>query len=308
MKKLNRRDAVKGLALGAGMAGLAVSLTSCGDQKPQEGSTMVEGDNQKPDEEKLVLKGNINHSVCRWCYNDIPIEKLAEESKAMGIQSIEISGPDEWPVILKHGLTCAMATGEVANIADGFNETANHEHLLKGYTDLINQAADAGLEQVIVFSGNRRELDDKTGLENCAVGLDPLVKLAEKRNIRLVMELLNSKVNHKDYMCDKTPWGVDLVEKIGSPSFKLLYDIYHMQIMEGDVIATIRKYHPYFSHYHTGGVPGRNEINDTQELYYPAIMKAILETGYTGYVAQEYIPTWEDQIAALREGIRICDV
>jgi len=238
----------------------------------------------------------------------VPLEKLAEESAAMGLKSIEILPPEDWPKIQKYGLTCAMGHGPIANIPNGFNDPANHAHLQKGYTDLINKAAEHGLPQVIVFSGNRRNLDDKTGLENCAVGLDPLVKLAQKKNIIISMELLNSKVNHKDYMCDHTPWGVDLVKKLGSPNFKLLYDIYHMQIMEGDVIATIKKYHEYISHYHTGGVPGRNEINESQELYYPAIMKAILETGYKGYVGQEYIPTYDDKIAALREGIEICDI
>jgi hydroxypyruvate isomerase len=239
-------------------------------------------------------------------------------------------GPEDWKTVQSHGLTCAVATGSFVSIENGFNETKNHEELQKGYVNLINQAADDGLPHVICFSGNRRDISDEQGLEACAVGLEPLVKQAEKRNINLIMELLNSKVNHKDYQekrninlimellnskvnhkdyqCDKTPWGVELVEKIGSPNFKLLYVIYHMQIMEGDVIATIRAYNQHIAHYHTGGVPGRHEIDTTQELYYPAIIKAILETGYTGYVGQEFVPTWDDKLAALKEGVQICDV
>ncbi|MDH5398452.1 MAG: TIM barrel protein [Cyclobacteriaceae bacterium] len=301
-RTLNRREAVKGLTLGAGILGMGTA--SYASSGKVDNSSIKENASAM----NIELKGNINHSVCRWCYNDIPLEKLAEESKAMGLKSIEILGPADWPVVQKYGLTCAIATDSFASIADGFNDPANHGHLQKSYKKLISQAADAGLPQVICFSGNRKGMDDQVGLENCAVGLEPLVKHAEKNNITLIMELLNSKVNHKDYMCDKTPWGVELVEKIGSPNFKLLYDIYHMQIMEGDIIASIRKYHKYISHYHTGGVPGRNEINDSQELNYPAIMKAILETGYKGYVAQEFIPTWDDQLAALKEGVMICDV
>ena len=164
------------------------------------------------------------------------------------------------------------------------------------------------MENLICFSGNRNGLDDETGLDNCAVGLEPLVKLAERHGIVLHMELLNSKVDHEDYQCDHTPWGVRLSEKLGSPNFKLLYDIYHMQIMEGDIIRTIRDYSDYIAHYHTGGVPGRREINDTQELNYPAIMKAIVDTGFEGYVAQEFIPSYDDKLAALKEGVMICDV
>ena len=169
-------------------------------------------------------------------------------------------------------------------------------------------AAAAGYNQIICFSGNRNGMDEEQGLENAAIGLRKLMPIAEKYKVNVVMELLNSKVDHKDYMADHTEWGVALADKIGSDRFKLLYDIYHMQIMEGDVIATIRKYHSYISHYHTGGVPGRNEIDETQELYYPAIMKAIIETGYKGFVAQEFIPKREDALASLKQGVEICDV
>ncbi len=257
----------------------------------------------------MKSKGNINHSVCRWCYGQMPWEEFIEGVKTIdGLKSIELTGVEDWPMLIKNGLTSAVGTASFANIEKGFNDTGNHERLLKPYCKLIDQAAEHGIPNVIVFSGNRNGMDDLVGMENCAVGLDKIVKHAEKKGVTVIMELLNSKVNHKDYMCDKTPWGAALAEKIGSDRFKLLYDIYHMQIMEGDVIATIRDYHQYIAHYHTGGVPGRNEIDDTQELYYPAIMKAIVETGYKGFVAQEFIPKWEDKIKALSHGVATCDV
>ena len=255
-----------------------------------------------------LLKGNINHAVCRWCYGDIPLEIFAESIAEMGLKGIDLLKPSEWSVANTYGLKCSMATDNIASIEHGFNDINIHKKLQKGYKVLIDQAADAGVEQVIVFSGNTRKLTNEIGLENCAQGLDVLVKQAEKRGVTLVMELLNSKVDHVDYQCDNSSWGVALTKKIGSKNFKLLYDVFHMQIMEGDVIATIRKYHQYYSHYHTGGVPGRYEINDSQELNYPAIMKAIVETGYKGFVAQEFIPTYDDKLAALQEGITICDV
>ncbi|HEU5147510.1 MAG TPA: TIM barrel protein [Chryseosolibacter sp.] len=254
------------------------------------------------------LKGRVNHSVCRWCYNGIPLEELCQAAKNIGLTSIELTGPDEWPVLKKYGLTSAMPNGAGMGIEKGFNNPAYHDELVASYEAIIPKVANAGLNQIICFSGNRNGLDDEKGIENCAIGLKRLMPIAEKHKVTIVMELLNSKVNHKDYQCDKTPWGVALCEKVGSENFKLLYDIYHMQIMEGDVIATIKKYHPYISHYHTGGVPGRNEIDETQELYYPAIMKAILDTGFKGYVAQEFIPKRPDKIASLKQGVEICDV
>jgi hydroxypyruvate isomerase len=254
------------------------------------------------------LKGKVNHSVCRWCYNSIPLEDLCKAAKNIGLTSIELTGPDEWPILKKYGLTSAMPNGAGKGIEKGFNDPQYHDELVASYEAIIPKVANAGLSQIICFSGNRNGLDDEKGIENCAIGLKRLMPIAEKHKVTVVMELLNSKVNHKDYQCDKTPWGAALCEKVGSERFKLLYDIYHMQIMEGDVIATIRKYHPYISHYHTGGVPGRNEIDETQELNYPAIMKAILDTGFKGYVAQEFIPKREDKIASLKQGVQICDV
>ncbi len=253
-------------------------------------------------------KGNINHSVCQWCYGDIALEKLCEESKAMGIKSIDLLNSTQWPVAIKYGLTCAMAYGSDLGLNKGFNEPTLHEKFLKDYAASIPKAVDAGLKNIICFSGNANGLSSEKGLENCAKGLEPVLKIAAKYNVTMSMELLNSKVDHKDYQCDHTDWGVKLCEKLGSENFKLLYDIYHMQIMDGDVIATINKNIKYISHFHTGGVPGRHEIDETQELYYPAIMQAIVKTGFKGYVAQEFIPAKKDKIASLGAAIKICDV
>jgi hydroxypyruvate isomerase len=254
------------------------------------------------------LKGRINHSVCRWCYNKIPLEDLCRAGKEMGLRSVELQGPEEWPTIQKYGLTCAMANGAGMGIEKGFNRLELHDQLIQSYESVIPKVAKAGLTNLICFSGNRGGMDDEKGLENCAIGLKRLMPAAEQHKVTIVMELLNSKVNHKDYMCDKTPWGAELCKRVGSERFKLLYDIYHMQIMEGDMIATIKKFHQYIAHYHTGGVPGRNEIDESQEINYPAVMRAIQETGYQGFVAQEFIPKRPDAIASLRQGVRICDV
>jgi hydroxypyruvate isomerase len=221
---------------------------------------------------------------------------------------VELQGPAEWPTLQKHGLTCAMANGAGMGIERGWNRVENHQKLIDSYTEVIPKVAGAGLKNLICFSGNRAGLDDEQGIKICAEGLKKLMPVAEKHKVIIVMELLNSKVNHKDYQCDKTPWGVEVCKAVGSENFKLLYDIYHMQIMEGDVIATIRKYHPYIAHYHTGGVPGRHEIDETQELNYKPIMEAIIKTGFKGHVAQEFIPARPDAIASLKQGVDICDV
>jgi len=294
-EKISRKQALQRMA--AGSALLATTPAAFANSIDKNASIV-----------KDQLKGNVNHSVCRWCYNSIPLEQLAEAAQEMGLKSIELLGPDEWSVVQKYGLTCGISNGSDLGIPRGFNDPQYHEKLLSDYKELIPKAADQGIRQIICFSGNRNGMDDAVGLENCAKGLEPVVKLAEQYDIMISMELLNSKVNHPDYMCDHTSWGAELVQKVGSPNFKLLYDIYHMQIMEGDVIRTIRDNHEYISHYHTGGVPGRNEINETQELYYPAIMQAIQETGFEGFVAQEFIPKGEDPLASLKEGVLICDV
>jgi len=257
--------------------------------------------------ERDKLKGKVQHSVCKWCYK-MPLEELAEAAQEIGMKSIELLDPAEWAVVKKYGLTCAISNGANLGIPHGFNNPKNHEELIRQYKSLIPQAADQGIKQIICFSGNKDGMSYEDGLENCAQGLEPLMTLAEQHDVKIVMELLNSKIDHHDYMCDHTAWGAQLVEKLGSSQFSLLYDIYHMQIMEGDVIRTIRNNHQYISHYHTGGVPGRNEIDHSQELYYPAIVQAIYDTGYEGYVSQEFIPKGPVPLESLQQGVMICDV
>ena len=254
------------------------------------------------------LKENINHSVCRWCYEKIPMEEFLQNLNQLGIKAMDLTGAEDWPLMKKYGIHASMCWGAEISLTEGWNDPKFHDTLIANYTRVIPLVAEAGYTNLICFSGNRNGMDDAQGLKNCAEGIKKIMPLAEKHGVIIHMELLNSKVDHDDYMCDHTDWGVELCKTIDSDNFKLLYDIYHMQIMEGDIIRNIQEYHKYFGHYHTGGNPGRNEINETQELYYPAIMKAILETGFKGYVAQEFIPTWDDKIAALKEGITICDI
>lgn len=257
------------------------------------------------------LKGNINHSVCRWTYSFLPLDELCKAVKKIGFSAIDLVGPKDWPMLKQHGIFSSMCNGAEISLTEGWNNKTFHPQLLKNYTEHINLVADAGYKNLICFSGNRKGMDDETGLKNCAEGLKQLMSLAEKRGVIIQMELFNSKINHPDYMCDKSAWGIELCKRIGSENFKLLYDIYHMQINEGDIIRTIKDHHVYFGHYHTAGVPGRHEIDESQELYYPAIMKAILETGYKEYVAQEFIPTGKDnekKIAALKSAVKLCDV
>lgn len=293
---MKRRNAIKQIGLGISGVAMTGSLVS-GCSNSLNKSTNHQVQNTK-----------VNHSACRWCYQDIPLDILAKEGKKLGLKAIDLLQPNEWKIAEKHGIQCSLATDSFASITKGFNDVNNHLELQTKYSNLIVKAADAGIKRVIVFSGNRNGISDEKGIEQCAIGLEPLVKLAEKRKITLVMELLNSKVDHADYQCDRTSWGVGLADKIASANFKLLYDIYHMQIMEGDVIATINKYHKYIDHYHTGGVPGRNEINANQELNYSAIIKAILAMGFEGYIAQEFIPKNPDKLEALKEAIAICSV
>ncbi len=255
-----------------------------------------------------ALKGHIHHSVCKWCYDKIPLDEFCAAGKEIGLQSVELVEVKDFPTLKKYNLTCAMVSGVPGGIPDGLNRVENHDKIVAFMEQTIPATAEFGAPNVICFSGNRKGMNDEQGLENCATGLKRIMPIAEKHNITVCMELLNSKVNHKDYMCDHSKWGVELVKAVGSERFKLLFDIYHMQIMDGDIIATIQKNHQYFGHYHTGGVPGRNEIDETQELFYPAIMKAIVDTGFKGFVAQEFIPKRKDAIASLKQGVQICDV
>jgi len=295
MKNLtSRRETLKRIAAGTVILGISSPIIKG-----------VKADNSNSYDH---INERIRHSACRWCYNDIPLETLCKEGSKFGLESIDLIGPDEWPVVKKYNMTCAMGNGAQISIAKGWNDTQYHDVLIKNYMEIIPIAAKEGIPNIICLSGNRNGMDDETGLKNCTEGLKKILGTAEKYKVNIVMELLNSKVDHADYQCDHTVWGVELCNRIGSERFKLLYDIYHMQIMEGDVIRTIRDNQQFIAHYHTGGVPGRHEINDTQELNYPAIMKAIVETGFAGYVAQEFIPTREDKLASLKEALKICTV
>lgn len=264
-----------------------------------------------------VAAGAINHSVCKWCYSSIPLEDFCIAAKEIGLKSVELLETSDFEILNKHDLTCALVTSATGTTKDGkkvgtieqaFNRLEHHDALQEANERVLKECAKVGAKQLIVFSGNCDGMDDEQGLENCVIGLQRILPLAEKLGITVTMELLNSRVDHADYMCDLSKWGTALVDKVGSENFKLLYDIYHMQIMEGDIIATIKAKNQYFSHYHTGGVPGRNEIDESQELYYPAIMKAIVDTGFKGYVAQEFIPKREDKLASLKQGVEICTV
>jgi hydroxypyruvate isomerase len=283
--RLSRRTALK---IAAGAVAAASPAAWADDPKP--------------------ANGRLNQSICRWCYGKIPLEQLATAATKIGYKSIELLMPDDVLKIKPMGLTCAVLTvGGSVNISNCLNRVENHDKIEKELRAGIDFAAAEGVPNVICFSGNRKGMDDAEGLKNCAKGLKRVVGYAEEKKVMVIMELLNSKVDHKDYMCDRTPWGIELCKAVGSPRFKLLYDIYHMQIMEGDVIRTIRQYKDYIAHYHTGGVPGRNEIDDTQELNYTTVCKAIVETGFTGYLAQEFIPK-RDPITSLAQGFKICDV
>ena len=254
----------------------------------------------------MERKGKLKQSACRWCYSKIPIEDFAKESARLGLKSVDLATQTEWPVLRKYGLVPTMIGGGTT-IPDGFNRKENHAGIEERFRASVKNAVEFGAPSIIVFSGNRKGMSDDEGLENCAIGLKKVMPIAEDKGILVCMELLNSKVNHADYMCDHTKWGVELCKRVGSDHFKLLYDIYHMQIMEGDVIRTMRDNKQYIGHLHTGGNPGRNEIDETQELNYKAIAKAVVEMGFDGYFAHEFIPT-RDPMASLREAVVLCDV
>ncbi|RZL15999.1 MAG: hydroxypyruvate isomerase [Hymenobacter sp.] len=289
-----RRTALKNMLAGTAAAGAAGALSAFA---PAEYPLRTE-----------VLKNNIKQSVCRWCFGDMPLDQLCAAAKGMGLQGIDLVGPADWPTLKKHGLDSPMCNGAELNLTDGFNDPKYHAALQKRYADMIPLVAKAGYKNLICFSGSRRGMSDETGIANCVQGFAPLLKLAAQHNVVLVMELLNSKIDHHDYMCDRSAWGVALAKRLGSENFKLLFDIYHMQIDEGDIIRTITDHHAYFAHYHTAGVPGRHEIDDSQELNYPAIMRAIKATGFQGFVAQEFMPAQADKLASLRKAVLLCDV
>jgi hydroxypyruvate isomerase len=296
-KRLSRRSALRQAATGAAALAVAAKFSPAlaADATPA-----------------MKLKGNINHSVCRWCYGKIPLDDLCQAGKDMGLVAIDLLNPDDFPTVKKYGLVCSMVFNPTVDglggIPKAWNRLEHHDKIVPAYEQRLQQTADAGYERLICFSGNREGLADEQGLANCAAGLQRILPLAEKLKVTLCMELLNSKRTHHDYQCDHVAWGVELVRRLSSDRFKLLYDIFHMQIMDGDVCDTIRENHQYFDHYHTGGVPGRHEIDETQELHYPRVMQAILDTGYKGYVAQEFVPKRPDALASLRQGVQICDV
>ncbi len=258
-----------------------------------------------------ALKGNIHHSVARWTFGFLSIEELCLLVRRLGFSAIDLVGPNDWHILKQHGVDSSMCNGAELNLEDGWGDAKFHKPLIERYQKHIDLVSDAGYKNLICFSGNKRGKDPEDGLKNATKGLKNILAQAEKRGVVLQMELFNSKVDHPDYFADNSAWGIELCKRLDSPNFKLLYDIYHMQISEGDIIRTIQNNHQYFGHYHTAGVPGRNEIDDTQELYYPAIVRAIQATGFKGYVAQEFMPkraTDKEKIESLQAAIRICDV
>lgn len=296
--KQSRRTLIKNLALGASALAItpASALASCNVTSQLT-------------DKKLTLKGNINHSVSRWTFGYLSMDDLCKAVKEIGFNAIDLVGPKDWPTLQKHGIYSSMCyTAGDNNLYNGLNNPIYHENLIKEYLEVIPIMAKAGYKNLICFSGARKGMDDETGMKNCQEALGKILPFAEKNGITMIMEILNSKIDHKDYMCNTVEWGAELCKRISSENFKLLFDIYHVQIQEGDIIRNIRDYHQYIAHYHTGGIPGRNEINNSQELYYPAVMKAIVDTGYKGYVAQEFMPTYPNKLDSLREAIKICDV
>lgn len=262
-----------------------------------------------------ITNGRIKQSVVQWCFgrapNPIDVEALAVAVAPLGFKSVELVDPKFFPMLKKLGLVCAITGSH--GFVKGWNHLENHAECEEKITKSIHATADAGFPSVITFSGMRQNLSDEEGKKNTIAGLKKVIGLAEEKKVTLCIEPLNTRVDiemkgHPGYQCDTVEWAVDVCKAIGSPRMKILFDIYHTQIMEGDVITRIKQFHEYIGHYHTAGVPGRNEIDDTQEINYPPIMRAIVETGYQGYVGQEFIPTWDDKLAALRHAAKVCDV
>jgi hydroxypyruvate isomerase len=256
-------------------------------------------------------KGRIKQSVCFWCYDDflrnakMSLDQFAEACAKMGLKSIELTAPDQWPTLKKHGLICAMSTSH--GIAKGLNRLENHDECLAAIRKSIDATAEAGFPNVVALSGNREGLDDQEGLKNCAIGLKKIAGYAERKKVTVCLELLNS-IDHQDYMGDSTKWCVEAIHRVGSPRVKILYDIYHAAMMKEDVLADIHNHADSIAHYHTGGMPGRHEIDSTQQLDYPKIMQAIVAGGYQGYVGQEFIPSRPDGLKSLEQAVGICDV
>lgn len=296
MKDSQRRDLLKKMGVAA-LAAMTPSLKMMA---------------QNTAESTKILNGTINHSVCSWTYNHLSLAELCDLALSLGIKAIDLVAPKDWSILKDKGLHCSMCyTAGKISLTEGWNNKANHPWLIKDYKEAIPLVKNGGYQNLICFSGNRNEMSDEEGLENMLEGIQKILPLAEQSGVTLHLELFNSKIDHKDYMADRSAWGIELCKRLGSSNFKLLYDIYHMQISEGDIIRTIQDHHEYFGHYHTAGVPGRHEIDETQELNYRAIMQAIASTGYTGYVAQEFIPSGKgakEKAEALQKAISICDI
>jgi hydroxypyruvate isomerase len=258
-------------------------------------------------QEGVVKSGKINHSVCVWCYK-MKVAEIAPHAKRLGLKALDLVTPIDFGALKEHGLVCSMTSGVDGGITKGFNRRERHDKINESLRKLVDANAEHGFKNVICFSGNREGQDDAEGIKVCTEGIKKIIGYFEQKGQVLQMELLNSRVDHKDYQCDKSAWGIELCKAVGSENFKLLYDIYHMQIMEGDIMRSIKNNHQYFGHYHTGGNPGRHEIDESQELYWPAVMKQIVDVGFKGYVAQEFIPARQDKIASLAQGVAICDV
>jgi len=283
MQNPSRRDLLK-----ASIAGVLVS------QLPAETSP-------------TARKGRIQQSVCQWCYSKIPVERLAEAAAKMGLKGVDLLQPDQYELPRPFGLLCTMGYAGGGDIKSALNRVENHAAIEQAFRSNIPRAAKAAVPNVITFSGNRGGMSDDEGARNTIVGLNRVKKIAEDNGVTICLELLNSKRDHHDYMCDHTSWGVRVVQEVNSPNVKLLYDIYHMQIMEGDLIDTIRQNIQWIGHFHTGGVPGRHELDNTQEVQWDAVMRAIAAAGFPGYVAHEFVPKG-DSLTSLRSAVDLCDV
>lgn len=288
---VSRRDAIR--------AASAVALAGI------SGSALAAESVQTP--ARAVTRGRLKQSAARWCYRKIELPDLCKSIAALGVPAIDLLEPGEWQVAKDHGLLCSMGYGGGGTIRDGLNDPANHDLIVNNLVAAMPKAAAFGVPNLITFFGDRRGRSDRDGIASCVAALNRLKGAAEQHGITVCVELLNSKVDHQDYQGDRTAFGVEVMAAVNSPRVKLLYDVYHMQIMEGDVIRTIKQHHAHIAHYHTGGVPGRNELDETQELQWPAICRAILETGFTGYLAHEFIPR-RDPMTSLREAVVLCDV
>ena len=298
MKNLERRSILRAAAAVAACSALGASSVFAQSNAPADSTASIAG---------KTKAGRIRQSVCRWCYAKMSIDDLCKTGQSLGLQGIDLLKVEEFDIPAKYGLHCTMGYAGGGDIKQALNRTENHQAIEDAFRKNIPIAAKANVPNVITFSGNRMGMSDAEGAKNCITGLNRLKKIAEDNNVTICMELLNSKVNHPDYMCDHTAWGVEVVGAVNSPHVKLLYDIYHMQIMEGDLIATIRANIQWLGHFHTGGVPGRHELNGQQEVQWDAVMRAIADTSFTGYVAHEFLPTG-DPVAGLRQAVERCTV